>query len=136
MVITVTMKNLHILVADDEKSVTTSVAFVLKRAGHTADVVHDGDEALDRITKQPGHYHILITDHVMVKMSGLELLAQLRKANYHGKIIVLSGNLTAQLEEEYRGLGAEKIIHKPFELFELRKAVEELGAAPEHLVKG
>jgi CheY-like chemotaxis protein len=130
------MKHLNILVADDEKPVTTSVSFVLKRAGHTVDEVHDGDQALDRITKQPGYYHILITDHIMVKMSGLDLLARLRNTDFNGKIIVLSGNLTTQLEEEYRKLGAEKIIHKPFELSELREAVEELGAAMEPLTKG
>ncbi len=130
------MKNFNILAADDEKSVTTSVSFVLKRAGHAVDVVSDGSDALARIAERPGHYHILITDHLMVKVSGLELLSHLRKAGFHGKIIVLSGNLTTQLEEEYRKLGADKFIHKPFELEELRHAVEELGVAIGDLVTG
>jgi|ERR1700677_2696836 len=130
------MKHFNILVADDEKPVTTSVSFVLKRVGHTVDVVFDGVDALARIGENPAHYHILITDHLMLKMSGLELLVKLRKTPFKGKVIVLSGNLTAQLEEEYAKLGANKFIHKPFEIAELREAVEELGLSIEPLVAG
>lgn len=129
-------KHYNILVADDEKSVTTSVSLVLKRAGHVVDAVPDGEDAYAKIIQDPVRYQILITDHLMVKVSGLELVARLQKSDFRGKILVLSGNLTAQIEEAYHKLGIQKIIHKPFELSELRDAVDALGTTLEAPVAG
>lgn len=118
--------SLNILAVDDEKSITASIRFVLKRQGHTVDAVSDGADALARLAELPGHYDILITDHAMCKVSGLELLTLLPVNTFKGKIVVLSGYLTLELEAKYRSLGAHRIIRKPFELDELRQAVEEL----------
>jgi len=118
---------LNILVVDDEKAVTSSVRVVLKALGHVVDVLHDGDEALEMLLESPDQYQILITDHHMCRLSGLQLLQGLQGGAFKGKVAVLSGYLTADLESQYRSLGADKILRKPFELDELRNAVEELS---------
>jgi two-component system, chemotaxis family, chemotaxis protein CheY len=121
--------NMNILVADDEKATIISVSFVLRHCGHTVDAVTDGGEALLRVKEDSDRYQILITDHTMMNVSGLELVAELRALDYRGKIVVLSGHLTQELTEAYRALGADRLIPKPFDLADLRKAVEDLGAA-------
>jgi len=118
---------LNILVADDEQSSVISVAVVLRQGGHTVDSVADGAEALARLAEKPRHYHIVITDHFMLQVSGLELMAQLRATGFCGKIVVLSANLDNELMASYRALGADSFIRKPFALAELREAVEHLG---------
>ena len=60
------------------------------------------------------------------EMTGIQLLQQLKPTDFRGKIIVLSGYLSLELEEQYRLLGADIILRKPFELHELRQAVEAL----------
>ena len=125
-------KGLNILVVDDEKSVTTTVSFVLQRSGYTVDVVHDGEDALSRLVKSPDHYQILITDNCMRKVSGLELVQRLQERDFQGRIVVLSGSLSLELEEAYRALGADKIMRKPFGIAELRKTIEELSPVPSY----
>ena len=125
-------KNLNILVVDDEKSTVISVAFVLRHCGHTVDTVSDGGEALSRLKENALHYHILITDHAMRNVSGLELVAEVRTIDFRGKILVLSAFLTQELKEAYAALGANCFIAKPFDLVELRKTVDMLGAEVKH----
>jgi CheY-like chemotaxis protein len=120
-------KQLNILLADDETSTTASVSHVLKRCGHLVDVVHDGEDAFLKLKQAPDRYQILITDHKMMRVSGVELLERLRKTDFCGKIVVLSGYLTRELDGAYRALGAHRLISKPFDLPELRGAIYDLG---------
>jgi DNA-binding response OmpR family regulator len=120
-------------VADDEMAVTTTVALVLRRAGHEVDVAHDGDDAMALVTQRPGRHHIVITDHAMQRVSGLELVMRLQAAGFPGKVLVLSAHLTTQLKDAYLALGVKNFIHKPFDLSELRTAVDEMGAALESM---
>ena len=119
-------KGLNILVVDDERAVTASVSFVLKKSGHAVDAVHDGEDALVKLRESPNHYQILITDHFMRKVSGLALVEQVHKKEFQGRIVVLSGYLKPELEKSYRALGVDRIIRKPFDLAELRETIEEL----------
>jgi len=114
---------LHILLADDETSTTTAVSFVLKKAGHHVDVVHDGGDALELLKKSPDEYQLLITDHLMEKVSGLELVQKLGKTNFHGRIFVLSAYLTGELVASYRQMGVSHFVDKPFDVADLRNAV-------------
>ena len=123
----ITAMGLNILVVDDEKSVTTTVSYVLQRSGHTVDVAHDGEDALLRLTESLGHYQILITDHCMHKVSGLALVERLRETEFQGRILVISGCLSQRMKESYLALGVERILSKPFGAQELREAVGELA---------
>lgn len=114
---------MNILLADDETSTTEPVSFVLRRSGHAVDVVHDGEEALTAVKEHPDRYQVLVTDHLMRKLSGLELVSKLRKTKFSGKIVVLSAFLTGELEATYRKYGADIFVSKPFDLSELRNAV-------------
>ncbi len=116
---------MNILLADDEMSTTEPVSFVLRRSGHAVDVVHDGEEALSALKQDPERYQVLVTDHLMNKVSGLELVSKLRNTKFHGRIVVLSAYLTGELEASYRKFGANKFLTKPFDLAELRNAVAE-----------
>jgi len=117
---------LNILVVDDEKSTGKAVSYFLERAGNKVHIVYDGQEALEILKKFPGKFHILITDHSMPKMSGLELVEQLQETNFRGKIIVFTGYLTADLESAYRILGVKYFFNKPLDLKRLPELVTKL----------
>ena len=119
------MKNVNILLADDESAVGPSVSLALRGFGCSVDVVPDGQDALLRIFTQPGHYQVLITDDKMKRCSGLELVRQLRDSRFSGKIVVLSAYLTPELLESYRGLGVTGFVAKPFNISELRMVVQK-----------
>jgi DNA-binding response OmpR family regulator len=125
-------KCLNILIADDEPSTIVAVSFVLRHSGHLVDAVNDGTAAFSLITGNLGYYHILITDHAMFEISGLDLIARLRATEFQGRIVVLSGKLTRELTKSYLALGADRLISKPFDIAELRKTIADLGSAFEN----
>ena len=109
------MKRVNILLAEDDTRTGIVISLALRALGHSVEVVPDGDRALARISERPAHYHILIVDHVMPNVSGLEIIRELRGKSFAGKIVVLSGFLTETLMNAYRALGVETFVEKPFE---------------------
>src|SRR5947209_19373392 len=85
---------MQILVVEDEKAVAHMIARVL--GGPAAKVVRarNGWEALIKIGATARPFDVLITDHRMPRMTGLELVRQLRAKNFGGKILVLSAHLS------------------------------------------
>lgn len=121
------IKKLNILLADDEPEIATVIASVLKRGGHAIDIVNDGREAYTRLQENGAHYHLLITDSNMPEMSGIQLIQELPQTSFRGKIMLLSGYLTAELQDVYKDLPIDKIVQKPFVFAALSKAVAELA---------
>lgn len=121
------MRQLNILLADDENEIATIVGALLRRAGHTIDVVNDGTAAVLKLKETPGRYDLLITDGNMPELSGIQLIEQLPQLDFHGKVVLLSGYLTEDLQETYEGLPIDKIIQKPFPLADLTKVVKEIS---------
>lgn len=122
---------LNILLADDETSTTATLSYILKRAGHQVAVVHDGSIAVSRIHDFPEHFDLVITDHMMKELSGLQLVEQLQQEKFGGDILVLSGFLTLEVKEAYQAMGVKHFLDKPFELSELWDAVNGFSLAGE-----
>lgn len=118
-------QKLHILVVDDEVSVSASILWALKPFGHTIKVVTDGEQALANLTADPT-IDLVITDHSMPRMSGLELVRRLSETGYDGKILVLSAHLSHHNRAAYDSLGVNAMLPKPFDVEALRKTIAEL----------
>lgn len=118
---------LNILLAEDERSVAFSISFALKADGHTIEIVSDGEEALSELTRKPGAFDLLITDHSMPRMNGVELVKRLRESGFQGKIVVLSAHLSAENRAAYLALGVDMMVPKPFDVHQLRASILQLG---------
>ena len=114
---------LNILLAEDERSVAFSISFALKADGHKIEIVSDGAEALSELTRKPGAFDLLITDHSMPRMNGVELVKRLRDIAFRGKIVVLSAHLSTENRAAYLALGVDLMVTKPFDVHELRAAI-------------
>lgn len=64
-----------ILIADDEPTITELLTLILEDAGYTVVRAYDGRQALDRIERDS--LDLLITDNMMPRLSGLELIARM-----------------------------------------------------------
>ena len=118
-------QKLHILVVDDEASVSASILWALKPFGHTTKVATDGGQALANLAADPT-IDLVITDHSMPRMSGLELVRRLRETGYNGNILVLSAHLSQRNRAAYDSLGVNAMLQKPFDVGALRKTIDEL----------
>jgi CheY-like chemotaxis protein len=113
-------KSLRVLYADDMRELRQLLEVVLGRDGHKVESVPDGHLALDLLKNDPGAYDVVITDHHMPTVSGLELVATLRAMKYKGRIIVFSSELSEEVDATYRHHKVDFILPKPVFPSELR----------------
>src|ERR1700677_4538429 len=120
------MKNrpFNVLVGEDDPATCVVLSTIFKRLGNNVEVAYDGEDAIALISGRPDHYDILMTDHRMPLVTGLELVYYLRKNEFEGKIIVISGFLTDELMTAYRDKQVDKILQKPFEINELTSILD------------
>ena len=71
---------------------------------------------------------MVITDHRMPRVSGLELVRRLRARNFGGKILVLSAHLSDETIRAYEELNVDMMMSKPFDFEELQHAMAVLTA--------
>jgi CheY-like chemotaxis protein len=116
----------RVLYVDDMKELREVARLALSRVGHKVECVSDGALALELLKANPTAFDVVITDHHMETMNGLELVMRLREIHYPGVIAVVSSELNDDVEDEYRSLGIDRIYYKPVELAVLRSLV--LGA--------
>jgi CheY-like chemotaxis protein len=119
-VVTPSRKSLRVLYADDMRELRQLLEIVLGRDGHKVDSVADGHLALERVRKDLTAYDVLITDHHMPTISGLELVAQVRALNFPGRIIVFSSELSTEVDLAYRRHKVDHILPKPIFPSDLR----------------
>lgn len=108
-----TKKSLRVLYADDMRELRQLLEVVLGRDGHKVESVADGNLALDLLQANPAAYDVVITDHHMPTVSGLELVARLREMNYTGRIIVFSSELSEAVDASYRKYKVDFLLPKP-----------------------
>jgi two-component system response regulator (stage 0 sporulation protein F) len=119
---------LRILAVDNEPSVTLSMRFIFDGPRYEIITVNDGDAALARLDLDPDHFHVIIVDQKMPRLSGLELVSELRRRGIAAKIIVISAFLTADVCKAYERLNVQVMFSKPFDVDMLRSVVDRLAA--------
>ena len=118
---------MQILVVEDEKAVAHMIAMVL--GGPAAKVVkaRNGWEALIKVGATARPFDVVITDHRMPRMTGLQLVRRLRAQNFGGKILVLSAHLADEDIRAYEELRVDMMMSKPFDFDELQQAMAVLN---------
>lgn len=106
-------KTFQILYADDMSELRRLLDEMLSRYGHTVETAADGQEALNRINGAGESFDVVITDHHMPVMNGLELVRKLRGQNFPGKILVFTSELSSEVRDAYHQLGVEYLLPKP-----------------------
>jgi len=122
-------KYLRVLYADDMPELRDIVRLTLSRDGHGIECVEDGALALQRVIADDG-FDLVITDHHMPNMNGLEFVTHLRALPFAGRIIVFSSELSAAVAADYRRLAVDRIIYKPVYPAMLRGVLSELFGLP------
>ena len=90
------VKEKNILVVDDEETVRESLAAILEREGYRVFQAESGDEGLRVLKETPG-IQLVISDHNMPGMSGIELLKLVRERYPNVTRIMLTGDPDPQV---------------------------------------
>ena len=115
-----------IVVADDSISVRKFVGRMLEKNGYRAKLAADGLEAAELVSQHG--CHLVITDLEMPRMTGYELMAQLRQSPTTKRIPVMVVTSRAGAKHRDRALkeGASAFLTKPVQEDQLLAAVEQL----------
>jgi DNA-binding response OmpR family regulator len=122
----------RILVIDDEPLIRATVVTILTRAGFSVEEASDGATGIAMFRKNPPD--VVITDVFMPNRDGIEVVIELKRSYPHTKIIAMTGGGRMGMTEIGSAaniLGADHILHKPFEWEALLAAVHAaLGTSP------
>jgi len=116
-----------VLVADDDEDMRALVATTLREDGYLVREARDGaelltrlEEALDDPSARPD---VVVSDVLMPGLSGLGVLNALRRAQQDVPVILITVLTDETIHVVARRLGAVGVLHKPFDIDDLRTAI-------------
>lgn len=108
---------MNILIVEDETALAEAVEHILRKAGHSADRVADGQSALDYI--RVGTYDLILLDIMLPKLDGLSVLRQMRSEGVQTPVLMLTARTTVPDKVAGLNAGADDYLTKPFDPEEL-----------------
>ncbi len=108
---------MNILIVEDETALAEAVEHILRKAGHSADRVSDGQSALDYI--RVGTYDLILLDIMLPKLDGLSVLRQMRSEGVQTPVLMLTARTTVPDKVAGLNAGADDYLTKPFDPEEL-----------------
>ena len=119
----------RILVADDNEDTLCLMETLLSRAGYVVNSATDGEEAWEALRSAP--YDLLLSDHNMPRLCGLDLVARMRAAGMMLPVIVDSGSPEIGQASDYPSLALSAVLHKPMDLTEVLDSVRLVLPPPQ-----
>lgn len=122
-----------ILLVDDHQMAREALKHFLEMQGYSIEEAENGAVGLALI-QQGRSFDLVISDNQMPVMTGLEFIQRLAQQSYISThpLILYSGQLTSELEQQVRALGVYAVLQKPYNLQDLlvivRQAISDSDA--------
>ena len=133
----------RLLIVDDEADVRTALRRVLERAGYVVRVASHAEQALEALRAEPAE--VMITDMIMPKQNGAELIASVKEEFPTVRVVAISGGgnfwpqgyrheaiTTSAYLAAASTAGADGVLAKPFEILELLDVIRGVLSADIH----
>lgn len=116
---------MKILIVEDEVRLAEALAQIMKEQRYMTDVVHNGADGLSYALS--GQYDVIVLDIMLPKLSGYEVVRQLRSAKIVTPVIMLTAK--DEVFDKVQGLdyGADDYMTKPFAPEELSARIRALS---------
>ena len=120
--------HVNVLCVDDNDSVLDMLKIALDRTGYDVETARNGFLALQKITKNPQRFQLVITDIRMPGMDGFGFIEASRTAGYCGPFVVYAGTISADDRQRLLELHVSRVIPKPARAVELIAAIRDAQA--------
>ena len=118
----------RVLIVDDEHNIRFTLRAILQELGYEVHVAPNSQSAQQKLQAQ--HFDAMLLDVRLPGMSGLELLAEVRRKHPFTAVIIVTGYGTvAQAVTAIRG-GAVNFLQKPVSPYEINEALESALQSP------
>jgi CheY-like chemotaxis protein len=116
----------QILVADNDRAVSSLLGEILRRQGLVVQQAFDGEQAKAMLLDP--RIAVLVCDLDMPKVSGLEVIQWLQQQPSPPDVLVISGYVDASVTASLRShVCVREILRKPFDLMKFARAVQQLA---------
>lgn len=117
-----------VMIVDDELFIVELYRDILQLRGYkVVGTAFDGEEAVKRYGSIPEKPDVIIMDHRMPVMNGVEATKEIIRNNPTQKIIFVSADVL--IEKDARDAGAAEFLPKPFRMDDLIEKMERVSAA-------
>jgi DNA-binding response OmpR family regulator len=113
---------MNILVVEDEAKVASFIKKGLQQSGYEVDVAADGEEAYEEI--QANSYDLILLDLMLPKISGFDLIPQIRQCRPAVPIIAVTARASVEDRVQGLNLGCDDYLTKPFSFSELLARIQ------------
>lgn len=117
------MPAIQVLLVDDEELILRAMARHLTRAGHDSVCVTGAAAALALLAKQ--RFDVIVSDILMPRVGGLELLREVRRVALDVPVILMTGAPETETATAAAELGAFGYVAKPFDTARLVALIED-----------
>ena len=100
-----------ILIVEDEQYQSKTLSLILEKTGYQVSIAASSEEAC--IDLQNQYYDLVLLDLHLDRVYGLELLEQIQGCNPETKILIVTGNISQEVQQDALQRGADGIIYKP-----------------------
>lgn len=112
-----------ILVVEDDPVLRALVSTLLSGEGFEVETAADGEAGWAALEQRP--FNLLLTDHEMPRLKGLDLIARVRSRSRAIPAILMSGTITRDGVDAEALEVADFFLAKPFSVEELRNVVRK-----------
>ncbi len=116
---------MKILVADDDSTLRSELAELLRADGHDVQIAADGGEALEKLETEP--FEVALLDLVMPRATGLEVLHRLHVVRPETSVVMITGHGSVDVAVEAMKGGAVDFVVKPFEIESLQRILQSIA---------
>ncbi len=121
-----------VLVVDDEETVRTTAALMLRRVGFEVALAADGREAVEIFAKAPGRFDLVLMDLTMPHMDGEEAFTEMRRLRDNVRVVLMSGFNQQEAVARFTGKGLASFLQKPFPLDGLTAVLQRVLPTENH----
>ncbi len=113
-----------ILIVDDDEDICTTLSEILEEEGYEVEYVTSGSNAISKIERN--NYDIIITDLIMPRISGMDLLSYIKRDKPDTEVIMITAFGSIENAVEAMKRGAAEYIEKPFKLNDIRTSIKRV----------
>ncbi len=118
--------NERILLVEDEESARKYTAQSLRNKGYDVTCAVDGIDGLEKFTKTNKSFDLIISDLSMPRMEGAQMVCEIRKIDPNMPVLIISGNMGEDLENDLKLIKPVAFLSKPYTLEGLVSKVYKL----------
>jgi two-component system, NtrC family, response regulator HydG len=119
-----TNHEVSVLIVDDNTSLLTTTALILKHEGYNVETARDGREAVSLIKDR--RFDIILMDIKMPGENGVTILKKIKRQKYSASVILMTAYSSPPLIKEGLKSGAIDVLFKPLPLDRLFTLINEV----------